>query len=82
MENNNTNNKPKYQKNENEIGCAFSKSNDKGAEYLSIKLTIDGEDIYLKGFLNGGWSEESNRPKWLIFKSNSIPNPTSKETFG
>lgn len=70
----------KYKKNENEVGCAFLKYNDKNNEYLSIKLNLNGEDIYLKGFLNSGWSEEnSNRPKFLIFKSNSLPNPTKIE---
>ena len=67
------NEQTRYKKNPNEVGVVFSKINDKGIEYLAIKLNLNGKDIYLKGFLNSGWddTENSHRPKFLVFPSNN-----------
>jgi hypothetical protein len=72
----NENQKPKYQKNPNEVGCIFlKKSVQSEKEYLALKLELDGQEYYLKAFLNSGYDakESPNRPKYLVFKSNIQP---------
>ena len=77
------NNKPKYQKNPNEVGCAWEKFNDKNIEYLSIKLELDGKEYLLKGFLNSGFDPQisPNRPKYLVFKSNCLNKKKSYKSW-
>lgn len=72
-------NNNKYKRNNNEVGAVFVKENDNNVEYLAIKLNLDGEDIYLKAFLNSGYDpsdeQKKNRPKYLLFKSHNGNQP-------
>ena len=61
-------------KNPNEIGACWVKISPKSnQEYLSIKLELDGQEYFLKGFLNGKFQNE-RQPKYLLFKSNPQNN--------
>lgn len=72
---------PFQQKSPDEIGACWSRFNDKGIEYLSIKIEIDGVPHNLKGFLNGKATHE-NHPKFLIYKSKNINKHQNKEMDG
>jgi hypothetical protein len=60
-----------------ERGVVFTRVNDKGVEYLALKIEVDGKDLYFKGFLNSGWDEvvHKERPKFILFESENRPQP-------
>lgn len=69
-------------KNKSEKGAVWSRTNDKNVEYLAIKIDINGETHYFKGFLNSGWDEEQNagRPKFILFESQNKPYHLSERS--
>lgn len=64
--------KSQLQKNPDEVGACWRKVNDRGIEYLSLKLEIDGQTFNLKGFLNSAKSDGDARPDFIIYKSKNI----------
>ncbi len=64
-------------KNPSEVGCIWKKFNQNNVEYLSIKLELDGNEYFLKAFLNGNKSNDNpndRRPNWILYKSNPKNN--------
>ena len=59
----------KKEKNPSEKGCLWIKQNSKNIDYFSIKLNLDGKDIFLKAFLNGGKRPGDKSPDYIIFES-------------
>ncbi len=61
------------QKSPDEVGCCWLKQNDRGLDYLSLKVEINGAEYNLKGFLNSAKASESDsRPDFILYKSKNI----------
>lgn len=66
-------NKPvKKQKSPDILGACWMRENDRGVEYLSIKLELNGETLNIKGFLNSEKNPNDNRPQYILYKSKNI----------
>src|SRR5260221_10301771 len=61
------------QRHPNSLGAVWLKTNNRGVEYLSMKITLDNKEYNLKCFKNSEkQSEEDSRPSYIIFESKGI----------
>ena len=63
---------PNFRQNPDAIGACWKKRNDKGIEYLSMKIDIDGTTHNIKCFFNGDKVEGDKRPDFIVYKSKNI----------
>jgi len=73
MENTNKNNNTNKQGSE-VFGAAWIKKNDKGVEYLSIRLNDNVKGGNYKAFLNGAKEQGDNKPDYILYESLSGKN--------
>lgn len=60
-------------KSPDEVGAIWINESSSGAEYLSMKLNLDGKEYNIKGFLfSGKQSKEDKKPDYIAFLSKGI----------
>ncbi len=61
------------QKSPDEVGAIWIKTSSTGADYLSMKLNLDGKEYNIKGFLfSGKQNKDDRKPDYIAYHSKGI----------